>query len=545
MIIDSALIQLENEQILKRLKEDDTYSFKHSLTQETVYQGLLKSQRRAMHRAIAEAMEEIYADRKGKMSDVLAYHWELAEVPDRARRYLLRAAQNALRSYANQEALGLLTRALAQSEGAKPQDLMALHEMRAQVYESLDQYGCSLEDYQAALPLARQSQRAVDECRILSRIAWALCLCGKGDRAVTVAEEAEKIALEQQDQTAVLRAYLVQGLAEQARGELMGANTRMRTALMASQFSEQVVVEGESWYYLGIQYDLMGRFARAAACARKAGEIKKGLSDHGGEILSLFLRARAEGARGHYDASLDALEQGHARAKEIRHPFGLAEYPNTRAWLAGELGDWQTAYELDREGLQVAHHALVHPPEINTLLNLFLDCAMLGYVEESEDYCHKLAQWMGHPEFGHHLWRWQVRYDDAHARLLMAQSLYDEAAGVINKLIKESEHTLSAKYRARGLVLRAQIHLYNGERQQAQIDLFTARHLADGMNYVPVRIQARQLLAQSIAQTDPNKSREYLAQAARIVQVTKACVTYPELKRSFDRGMGTWVTLTT
>jgi tetratricopeptide (TPR) repeat protein len=235
------------------------------------------------------------------------------------------------------------------------------------------------------------------------------------------------------------------------------------------------------------------------------------------------------------------LEQGHTLAEEIRNPFGIAEYPNTRAWLAAELGDWQTAYELDHAGLQVAHQALARPPEINNVLNLFLDCTMLGKLGEAEEYCRRLSQWMGHPEFGYHLWRWQLRYDDAYARLLIAQSRHDEAAVIITKLIKETEHTLSTKYRARALVLRAQIYLALGEAERAQVDLLTARHLADVMTYMPIRIQARQMLATTYAQTDPGKAEQYSTQAAQILQEIKTCLKHPDLKHSFERGMETWV----
>ena len=538
MNLDTTLTELETEQLLRRLKEQDIYSFKHSLTQETVYQGLLKSQRRALHRAIAQAIEEIYADRKGKLSDVLAYHWEIAEVPDRARRYLLRAAQNALRSYANQEALNLLTRALAQCQDAKPQDVMALREMRAQVFESLDQSARALEDYQAALPLARQAHRLIDESRLLSRLAWSLLLCGKSEQAMEVAQQAEKLALEQQDHMGVLRSHMVRGLAEQARGQLVSAQTRIRAALLSSQTSGQAIVEGECWYYLGVQYDLMGRYARAVVCARQARTIKNGLSDPVGEILALYLQARAQGARGHYDAALEALEQGRALAEKISNPYGLADYAHVRAWLAAQLGDWQTAYEFDRAGLDAARRAAVRSSEISTLLNLFLDCVMLGNLDEAETYCQQLTQWLGRPEQGYRIWRWHVRYNDARARLLMAQASYDQVAGVIAELIDQADQTHSNKYCARGLVLRARIDLQRGEAERARIDLLAACHLADEMSHTPARIETRQWLARAVAQSDPVQAQAYLAQADQIVQSTGESLIHPELKRSFERGLG-------
>jgi tetratricopeptide (TPR) repeat protein len=184
-------------------------------------------------------------------------------------------------------------------------------------------------------------------------------------------------------------------LVRQAEGQIAEAYPRLRQALFFSRASGERALEGESLFFLGIQNNFMGRFSRAAACAQKAYTIKASLRDRVGEIVSLYLKARAEGGRGCYDAALDALQSGHAIAEETQNPFGLAQYPNTRAWLAAELGDWQTAYEIDRAGLEVARTAPVRPPEISTLINLVLDCTHLGRLDEADEFVLELDKWMG------------------------------------------------------------------------------------------------------------------------------------------------------
>lgn len=536
MKILTTLAQLQNDELVHPDKDESSdYIFKHALTQETAYRSLLKTQRRDLHRATAQAIEQVFPDRKGQLSAVLAFHWEQAQVPDRARRYLYRAAQDAMRQYANQEALAFFARALAQSNGAKPDELLALFEARARIFEFLSQYAQAIDDYQAALPLAREAHREIDECRILSQIAWMYSLSGRGEEAVQVAKQVETRARELQDHTAMLRAYLVQGLVAQAKGYLSEAYPRLRAALIASRASDEPVMEGESWFYLGIENNFMGRFGRAAACAQKAYAIKKGLSDRVGEIVTLYLLARAEAGRGNYDAALDALERGRATANEIRNPFGLAQYPNTRAWLAAELGDWQTAYELDRAGLEIARHAPIRPPEISTLINLVLDCVALGKLAEAETYVLDAQQWLGKSEFGFHAWRWETRMTDARARLLVAHKLYDDAAPLVVELLDWAERTQSTKYRARGLVLRAQIHIAANDLARAENDLHIARHLADVMNYLPIQVQARQLLASICT---GNAAQKYRAESAHIVADLERRLINPELKNSFQRGIG-------
>ncbi|MBI5304293.1 MAG: hypothetical protein HY868_19325 [Chloroflexi bacterium] len=530
---DALLAQLTSEELIRHLDEPDAaFIFKHTLTQETVYKSLLKTQRRALHRAVAEAMERAYPDRKGKLSEVLAFHWERAEVPDRARRYLFRAAQNASRHYANQEALDLLTRAIALGAHAPPEELVALYTARAQVYEFFSQYTEALDDYRTALPLARAAHRAYDECRIMSRIAWTLWLNGRGAEAIEMAFETDARARELQDQPVALRAYLVQGLVAQAEGNLQHAYPRLRRALFASQTGEERVLEGECWFYLGIQDNFMGRFARAAACARKAYEIKNGLQDRVGEIVSLYLLTRAQAGRGNYDAALDALEQGHALAKEARNPFGLAQYPNTRAWLAAELGDWETAFELDCAGLQIAQSASVRPPEISTLINLMLDCIALGKLTQAEIYRDQVGQWIGRPEFGFHAWRWQMRFADACARLHLARGELTLATDETEQLLNAATRTRSAKYRARGLMLQAHIHHARGETMAAESFYLAARDLADRLSYFPIRVHARR---DALAlHRDGDQARAELAQ---VIGELDRCLTHPDLRRAFARGI--------
>ncbi len=539
MSLQTHLAQLEHAQLIRAADEME-YIFKHSLTQETVYQSLLKTQRRLLHRAVAEAIEQIFPDRTGMLSDVLAYHWERAEVPQRARYYLFQAAQNAMHAYAHPEALALLERALAQSLDAPPETRMTLHEARANIYEFLSQYAPAIQDYQTALSLARQANRAIDENRILARLAWVYSLSGKSAHAVEMARVVEARAREQQDHPAMLRAHLVQGLVAQAHGDLANAYPRWRAALFASRVSDEPALEGESWFYLGIENNFMGRFGRAAMCAQRAFAIKHRLGDRVGEIVSLYLQARAEGGRGNYDAALAALERGHAIANEIHNPFGLAQYPNTRAWLAAELGDWQTAYALDSAGLVIARQSPIRPPEISTLLNLVLDCIALGQLKEADTYILELRRWIGRSDFGFHAWRWQTRFDDAHARLLFAYALYDEAWLVNAELLDWAERTQSAKYRMRGLLLRAQIHLQQQQLTLAYTDALAAHALAEIMSYRVGQIQTCWMLARICESTDALAAQQYRTRALRLVEQVGQSLTPPALRQSFERGLGNW-----
>ncbi|MFO7632226.1 MAG: tetratricopeptide repeat protein, partial [Caldilinea sp.] len=90
------------------------YIFKHSITQEAIYQTLLESQRQVLHLAVGSALEH----HAPSSIEQLAHHFMQADLTQPAvcvcaLRYLDAAAWRAKRSYANETALAYFDRALS------------------------------------------------------------------------------------------------------------------------------------------------------------------------------------------------------------------------------------------------------------------------------------------------------------------------------------------------------------------------------------------------------------------------------------------------
>ena len=113
--------------------EEDAFEFKHSIVQEVAYGQLTFSQRQDLHRRLAEWME------REQPSDLaqLARHWTEAAVPARAIHFLDRAGDEAIRRFANREAEGFLTRALAMADtGGAPVEPLARGRWHRQLGEA-------------------------------------------------------------------------------------------------------------------------------------------------------------------------------------------------------------------------------------------------------------------------------------------------------------------------------------------------------------------------------------------------------------------------
>lgn len=118
---------------------DLAYIFKHAVTQEVAYNLMLYSQRRQLHQAVAEWIEESNKNNIESFYSLLAYHWaQAAEMPDslrnhlairKATEYLEKAGEQAMNNYANQEAVEFYTQALAwDMQLPKPENKQALQD---------------------------------------------------------------------------------------------------------------------------------------------------------------------------------------------------------------------------------------------------------------------------------------------------------------------------------------------------------------------------------------------------------------------------------
>ena len=104
--LDAHLLTLQREQMIReraRVPEHE-YIFKHHLTEQAAYNGLLKKQRRLIHRQVAESMERLFPARVDEQVGLLAYHWQRGGRPEKATPYLLRAGDRARALYAHAEA---------------------------------------------------------------------------------------------------------------------------------------------------------------------------------------------------------------------------------------------------------------------------------------------------------------------------------------------------------------------------------------------------------------------------------------------------------
>jgi tetratricopeptide (TPR) repeat protein len=233
---------------------DDGYSFTHALIRQVIYAQTLPSERRLLHRRLAEAL----ADRPDSDPGLLAWHWQRAGYPDRAAAAAVLAARHAVSVRAYPEAAknyGLAIElanwlpeagpdlleeaarsaswagdprqaaiwaadALARAGTSAPMD-------RARRLERLGRYRWETGDTKAALDAAEQAMVILDpeppselQARVLAALATWRILLGEADAALPLVTKAMEVAQQTGADAVYAHGLATLGIIEAQYGDL-------------------------------------------------------------------------------------------------------------------------------------------------------------------------------------------------------------------------------------------------------------------------------------------------------------------------------------
>jgi class 3 adenylate cyclase/DNA-binding winged helix-turn-helix (wHTH) protein/tetratricopeptide (TPR) repeat protein len=269
---------------------DLKYTFKHALTQEVAYQGLLQHRQRALHARITEAIERLSSERVSEQAELLAHHALRGELWQKAVVYLRQAGLRAMARGANREAIVHLEQALSAlrrlPETREGTELTI--DIRLDLRNALLAPGdwARMGDH---LREAEMLARSLGDQHRLGRIATFMvtqCLAtGEYDRAVGLGAEALTIARALGDRSVHVVATTFLGLAHLVRGDFSDATTLLmgNVAVEGDPSTERsgaaAIRSALSESYLAEVLSELGRFDEAIKHAEAAVRIAEA-ADH-------------------------------------------------------------------------------------------------------------------------------------------------------------------------------------------------------------------------------------------------------------------------
>lgn len=147
---------------LLREVESDHFVFRHALTRQAIYQGLLGRERRNLHQTLFNAVESRATGGESWLAD-LAYHAHAGQQWQRSLHYSRRAGEQAQALFAPRAAAEHFSHAIEAAThlaGVTASKWGALLRSRAQLYETVGEFDLARSDYEAALTLAQSSADA-------------------------------------------------------------------------------------------------------------------------------------------------------------------------------------------------------------------------------------------------------------------------------------------------------------------------------------------------------------------------------------------------
>jgi tetratricopeptide (TPR) repeat protein len=353
----------------------NTYSFRHSITQEVAYNTMLAEQQRYLHRAVGEALEVL----QPTAVEQLAYHYSRTDIRDKMLHYLDLAARRSRYEYANETALLYYAQALQ-------------HEVRwewrygrAAAYHILGQR----EEEEAALRLL-EATPAVP----LFAVGF---LWGQYYEAISDYEQAEAAfvhAMEDQRQrgnpAGVARCLAQLGVVARRRGDYAGAATRLEQALGLLEGDTGQTVEGAQVYAqalteMGTIHVNQGRYDEAKACYTHALEISRAHGNRENEAHALSNLGTIDDEQRNFTAALDYYNQSLDLRRAIGDRAGEGASLQNLSIQRQSSGDYGNAQTYGLAALEIQQAIGNRWEEINVWNSLGVFYQELGVLDQAQE----------------------------------------------------------------------------------------------------------------------------------------------------------------
>lgn len=364
------------------------YRFRHHLTHDVAYGGLLRERRRALHAKVVAAMEALYAGRREEFAESLVRHAAEGMVWDKVVEYGRMAGAKAAWRSANLEAVTFLNQALAALQHL-PQDERALAvgvDIRLHLWLSLFPLG-RLDAGVDALNEAREiAERIGGQPRLaralmfLNHVFW---LMGKQDAAFAMGEKALALANTLHDEEREARSKFHLGLSHLAWCDFRRTIAIMRETV---SYCREAALSGPlgslvsmALGYLARAHAELGEFEEAAAAAAESVQAAEAEGRPISTIIAYFSAGYAYDRRGGYDEAIPLLERGLelCRTSEARVMTPIA---------AGFLGAAYTSVGRIGEAISLLKEAVQAATGIKLMLYQPMRFAALGraYLEAGQ-----------------------------------------------------------------------------------------------------------------------------------------------------------------
>jgi class 3 adenylate cyclase/tetratricopeptide (TPR) repeat protein len=540
--LDGLLRELKTLEIIYELGllPEPAYIFKHAVIQDVAYQSLLVQRRRDLHRAVGQAIEELYADRLADHYEELAHHFAQGEAWAKAFEYLTRSGDKARDTYANEAALAHYARAIEMASRVTPPlplaTVLEVYQRRGRLQVVVAKNEDAIEGLDKMLALARDAGDRRLEGEALADLAFVhqfTLLWEHQPVAARYADEAAAVGREIGDDRILSKALATRGGVHGAYGELEEATRLIEESVRLGEPLGAPDLYLHGLFFLGLFHNWRGEFHKAIEIQRRVVREAQTIHDEFNEGIGRWSLGLAHIGYGLYAEARAVLDDALAKSKERKSHFNVGRITNSLGWLHQELGDFRSALEFNREAAALGRHHQIGNIEVSAQLDIGGAFVRRG---EHGPALLVFEEMVGRVEkgLGSHRWRWDMRVSVGIAEALVGSGRVDEAIAWIERAASNARSTGSAKYLGKCHALRGEIAILGRRWDDAITELDWALAIGRRIEYPTLTWQAAHLLAR--VQAAAGKLDQAAASARLAVEtidLVAARAPEPALRRTF------------
>ncbi|SPB15786.1 ATP synthase subunit beta [Caballeronia novacaledonica] len=317
------------------------FIFHHALIRDAVYDGLLKSRRRELHRRAAQWYD-------GRDPLLRAEHLDRAADSAAARAYC-DAARSQAKAHRHESALRLVERGLQLAGGGS--DRVALECLRGDVLHDAGDMPSALAAFEAALEVAESDAQ---RCPAWIGRATVKRVTDDLDGAWADLHLAADAAAAHGFQREAARIHFLRGNLCFPRGDIDGCVREHERSLALAREADDPEQEaaalgglGDAEYMRGRMISAHDAYSRCIALCKRHGFGRI-------EVANLPMRAITAWFAGNTNTGLDTALASAAAAEKVRHLRALAVAHHAAWHCLRDLGEWDRAWEHVDPALQCA-----------------------------------------------------------------------------------------------------------------------------------------------------------------------------------------------
>jgi class 3 adenylate cyclase/tetratricopeptide (TPR) repeat protein len=481
------------------------YMFKHALTHEVAYESLLLGRRKALHRIVGTAIEELYPDRLAEHYEALAHHFGASEDHERALRYHELASEKSKATYANHAAIDHCRKGIAEAErlgNVDPARIQALQARLGVCCWLTSDFGASAE---AFLRAAELTTNRAEASLLMARASFSYLWDHDYTTCQSTTTRAFDLASESGEGGAAGEAFAIatRDELELVHGRTIEDDSELERALVLAERSGNDSVTVTVLGQLAQRAEWRSDYRRAIELAARAVALSDRDRSPGSSMFAAWFLGIASVCVGDYARGLEVLGNGLALCDRVGDRAIQARLLNTLGWAYAEFGCHDQAAEFNRSGTLLAREAvdlglIAGAPELyaNSAINLAGNLIAFQRLDDAAEQLAPIQQQYDDDPDPWMRWRWSVHLLHQQARLALARGEPEQALALSRREVEAAQRAASQRLVCRARELCGRIHLAMDAREEAARELAAAADIASRIEHPSVTWRACSLRAE-------------------------------------------------